>query len=230
MIRRFTSAPKPCSRVSAMTSSRSRLPSSPTRRPYRTPSKRARLDDASLGRDQVVGGQREVEGRAGDLADLRAHALQQRDGLGDAGEHALLVAVGVALAAELADDADRQAGQVALGAAAGALGEHRHRGVDAGGVQRVVAADRLVQQRGVEDRAGHRAGLVQARGEGDEAVAGDRAVGGLVPDQPGERGGLADRAAGVGADRPRAPGRRRPPPTSRRRSRPGSARGPRGCG
>jgi hypothetical protein len=33
MIRRFTSAPKPCSRVSDITSSALRVPSSPTRRP-----------------------------------------------------------------------------------------------------------------------------------------------------------------------------------------------------
>ena len=65
-----------------------------------------------------------------------------------------------------------------------------------------MPADRLVQQRGVEHRAGHRAGLVQARGERDQAVPRDRAVGGLVADQPGERRGLADRAAGVGADGP----------------------------
>jgi hypothetical protein len=48
-MRRCTSAPKPCARVSDMTSSRLRSPSSPTRRPYRTASKRARLLDASLG-------------------------------------------------------------------------------------------------------------------------------------------------------------------------------------
>ena len=50
MMRRLTSAPKPASRVSAMTSSTERLPSSPSRRPYRMPSKRARLLDASDGR------------------------------------------------------------------------------------------------------------------------------------------------------------------------------------
>ena len=49
MMRRLTSAPKPASRVSDMTSSSERSPSSPTRRPYRTLSKRARFDDASDG-------------------------------------------------------------------------------------------------------------------------------------------------------------------------------------
>ena len=50
MIRRFTSAPKPAPRVSDMTSSADAVPSSPTRRPYRMASKRARLDEHSLGR------------------------------------------------------------------------------------------------------------------------------------------------------------------------------------
>jgi len=49
MIRRFTSGPKPASRVSDMTSSRDFCPSSPTRSPNRTPSKRARFDEHSAG-------------------------------------------------------------------------------------------------------------------------------------------------------------------------------------
>ena len=49
MMRRFTSAPKPASRVSAITSSASLVPSSPVRSPYRIASKRARLDEHSLG-------------------------------------------------------------------------------------------------------------------------------------------------------------------------------------
>ena len=57
------------------------------------------------------------------------------------------------------------------------------------------------QQRGVGDVAGQRPALVERGGEGDHPVAGDRAVGGLEADDPAERGGLADRAAGVGADR-----------------------------
>ena len=50
MIRRFTSSPKPASRVSAITCSADRSPSSPTRRPYRIASNFARFDEASLGR------------------------------------------------------------------------------------------------------------------------------------------------------------------------------------
>ena len=87
-----------------------------------------------------------------------------------------------------------------------------------GGVA-LVAPDHVAQQqRGVGHVAGQRAGLVERRGEGDHPVARDRAVGGLEPDDPAQRGGLADRAAGVGADRPRR--RARPPP--RRPSRPTS--------
>ena len=61
----------------------------------------------------------------------------------------------------------------------------------------------LKQQRRVGDVARERAGLVERRGEGDHPVAADRAVGRLEADDPAQRGGLADRAAGVGADRPR---------------------------
>jgi hypothetical protein len=50
MIRRFTSAPKPAARVSAITSSALCSPSSSTRSPNRIASNFARLDDASLGR------------------------------------------------------------------------------------------------------------------------------------------------------------------------------------
>ena len=60
---------------------------------------------------------------------------------------------------------------------------------------------RRQQQRRVGDVAGQRPALVERRGEGDHPVARDRAVGGLQPDDPAERGRLADRAAGVGADR-----------------------------
>ena len=70
-------------------------------------------------------------------------------------------------------------------------------------------ADHVAQQ---QRRVGHvareRARLVQRRGEGDHPVARDRPVRRLEPDDPAQRGGLADRAAGVGADRPRREPRR----------------------
>ena len=80
------------------------------------------------------------------------------------------------------------------------------------------------QQRGVGDVAGERAGLVERRGEGDHPVAADRAVGRLEADDPAQRGGLADRAAGVGARAPTARGRRRPRRRCRRDEPPGHAR------
>ena len=49
MIRRLTSAPKPASRVAAITCSALWFPSSPTRSPNRMASNLARLEDTSLG-------------------------------------------------------------------------------------------------------------------------------------------------------------------------------------
>ena len=82
-------------------------------------------------RDQVVRGQRVLEVRAADLGDLRAERLEQLDRLGEPRHHARLVAV----AGELADDADPQPGDVAV---PGGLDDGRHRGVDRRGVHRVV--------------------------------------------------------------------------------------------
>ncbi len=136
------------------------------------------------------------EGRAGDLDDLGPGLDEQLDGLGEAGHHARLPA----LAGQLGDDADPDAGHVAGRALAGGLGERRPLLVDGRGVARVVPADDVVQHRGVEHRAGDRAGLVEAVGQRDEAVAGDPAVRRLDADRAGDGAGLADRAAGVGAD------------------------------
>ena len=73
------------------------------------------------------------------------------------------------------------------------------------------------------------AALVEARGEGDHAVARDAAVGGLEPGEVGQRRRLADRAAGVGA----GGGRREAGRDRRGRAARGAARarasGPRGC-
>ncbi len=58
-------------------------------------------------------------------------------------------------------------------------------------------------ERGVVDGLGERPDLVEARRERDQPVARDPPVGGLHPDDPAQRGGLADRAAGVRAERER---------------------------
>ena len=76
-----------------------------------------------------------------------------------------------------------------------------HRDVEAGGVRGIEAGDGLQDERGVFDRLRERADLVERRGEGDEAVAGNAAVGGFQADDAAMRGGLADGAAGVGAER-----------------------------
>ena len=57
-----------------------------------------------------------------------------------------------------------------------------------------------MQQRGVQHGPPERPGRVQAARERDHAVAGGAAVGRLGADDAADRGGLADRAAGVGAD------------------------------
>ena len=78
--------------------------------------------------------------------------------------------------------------------------------------------------------ARHRPDLVERRGVGDHAVAGDPAVGRLEADDAAVRRRLADRAAGVGAERAEALAARPPPPPSRPTSRPGRASCPTGCG
>ena len=70
-----------------------------------------------------------------------------------------------------------------------------------------MPADDLAHRRGVGDGRGERADLVERRAERDQAEARDRAVGGLHADHTAQRGGLADRAAGVGAERDRGEAR-----------------------
>ncbi len=62
-----------------------------------------------------------------------------------------------------------------------------------------MSGQQFVQDCGVGDVAAHRSDLVEARGHGDDAEARDRPVGWLDADGSGERGGLADGSAGVGA-------------------------------
>ena len=75
--------------------------------------------------------------------------------------------------------------------------------VDAGRVLRIEAGHGAQQQGAVLGGAGQRAALVEAGGVGDHAPARDPAVGGLDAGEVGQRGWLADRAAGVGAGRRR---------------------------
>ena len=104
-----------------------------------------------------------------------------------------------------------------------AASQFGHRQIERGRILRIEAGHRFEQDRAVADVAGHRPGLVEAGGEGDDAPARAAAVGRLDPGDPDEGGGLADRAAGVGAgDSGREPGRDR-----RRRAARASARGER---
>ena len=168
----------------------------PIRSPYRIAVEPGQVGGDLARRDQVVRGQRVLEVRAADLGDLRAERLEQLDRLGEPGHHPRLVAV----AGELADDADPQPGHVAVPRR---LDHGRHRGVDRRGVHRVVPGHGLVQQGGVEHGPAERPRRVQGRRERDDPVPGVAAVGRLHADDPAHRGRLADRAAGVRAERER---------------------------
>src|SRR6478752_2297744 len=96
MIRRFTSVPNP-------------VESSQVRRAF-------------AWRDEVVGGQRIVEVRAGHLQDRRAHAAQRRDGLLESGQDTRLVA----LTAEFLYHRDPYSGEVGPGPLACCRGDGRH--------------------------------------------------------------------------------------------------------
>ena len=71
-----------------------------------------------------------------------------------------------------------------------------------------MAGHRAQQDRAVAHRARERPGLIERGREGDDAPARAAAVGRLDADDAGERGRLADRAAGVGAGRAEAQLRR----------------------
>ena len=80
---------------------------------------------------------------------------------------------------------------------------HGLRELDRRRVAGVAAGDRPVEARAVADGLRDRADLVEARREGDDAVARDRAVGRAQADEAAERRGLLDRPARVGAEAPR---------------------------
>ena len=94
---------------------------------------------------------------------------------------------------QLGDDPDAEPGD--------ALGERstevRDRSVDARGIHAIPPGDGLEQHDRVRDGPRERPDLVERRGECDEAVAGHDPVGGLHPDDAGQRGGLTDRTPGV---------------------------------
>ena len=153
------------------------------------------------GRDDVVGGKRDLQRGQRDRAiDDRALPLEERDGLLERLSHAVLEAC----SEHLAGDADAQAFEATIEALA-VVGHGFGRG---GRVARIVPGDRLQQRGRVARIAGEGPDLLQRGSEGDDAVAADAAVGGLEPDDAGERGRLPDRAARVRAEGDRHASRR----------------------
>ena len=144
-------------------------------------------------RDDVVGADRVGAVRERNFDQLRSEFLQDfrrfAHGRRDLGVEPL--------SEELLHQADPHRLQRALGDFEIRL---RRRG-KAGRIARIVAGDDFHEERRVADVLGDRADLVERRGERDQTVAGDAAVGRLEPDHAAERGRLADGAAGVRAER-----------------------------
>ena len=63
-----------------------------------------------------------------------------------------------------------------------------------------MAGDHLVQQRRIQHRTRAGTGLIQTRGQSDQAVARATAVGGFYADRTRDSRRLPDGAAGIGAD------------------------------
>ena len=144
-------------------------------------------------RDQIVGGDAILCVRQLHIVDGRTSRLEHGKRflhtLGHFGIEALGIVLGHA--------ADPHAGQRLVEQ----VGVARHVDGQRGGVARIVTSDCFHDQGAVGGAAGHRADLVEARRERDQATAADAAVGRLESGDAAEAGRLTDRAAGVGADR-----------------------------
>ena len=95
------------------------------------------------------------------------------------------------------DDADAQSPDIA--------GQRRpvirDRAVGACRVLRIVAGNRLQQDRAILDRPRHRPGMIEGEGIGVDAGAADQTVSRFQADDAAQRRRAADRAAGIGAER-----------------------------
>src|SRR6185312_9734328 len=164
------------------------------------------------GHDHLAAGGKILQRRLADLADLCAEAAEEIGRRLDRRRH--LRIAGDICCVEMPDDADAQP--------AYALAEGRaviwHRLVGAGGVERVVSCDHLQHQRVVAHAARHRPDMVEREGEWKNAAPADATIGGLHPGNPALRGGIADRAAGVGAERCRKQPSRQPDAAAARRA------------
>ena len=133
------------------------------------------------------------QGRQTDIADLGAKSLKRAAHVFQRGRH-LRIGRHVGCV-EVPDKADTQPSDAAFQ-------RRRVKAVarrDAAWVKRIVAGDDAHHRGAVVDVAGEGPDVVEAGGEGDEAVAAHPAVGWLEADRPGERRRLADRAPRVGA-------------------------------
>ena len=216
MMRRFTSSPKPASRVARMTSSALGV-DAVGRRPAGRSASRRSGPGCSTPRSAGSGSRPPARARSAGRTPRRPRRRPRPAGRPTRwkrGEHAGLVA----LAAELGDDADPDAGQVTRRRPAGRPSTRSGSGssmqVESSGswppmISCSSAASSTVRVTGPawSRRVGQR----------DQAVARHPAVRRLHADRAGDRAGLADRAAGVGADRERRlerrdRGRAEPPP------------------
>ena len=219
MIRRLTSSPKPATRVAAfMAAVSGGVDPQPVAHAVVAGQVARRLGR----RDQVVGGEPVADGRDRHLVDLGPGAAR---------------ATSTAASSRASTSGSMPAGSSVMRPmrrpstpSLQRRPDGRGRLRDRRGVERVVPGDDLEEQRGVGDGGGERADLVEARGEGDQPVAADRAVGRLDADDAAQRRRLADRAAGVGAERQRreAGGHGGGAPARRAARAPGSGRA--GCG
>ena len=104
------------------------------------------------------------------------------------------IEIGGEILARQADDEALEVGQIA--------GRERERRLArGGGVERIVPAHDAEHRGGVGDVVAEDRDAVERRAEGDQPVAADPAVGRLDADDAAEAGGLAHRAAGLGAER-----------------------------
>ena len=213
MIRRLTSSPKPAARVARV----HRVGVGGLDAQAVAHAVVAGEVAARLGRgDQVVGGEAVARTPAPATSTIVAPAARSASNAASSRS----THVGVGAGGQVGDPPDAQALDAVRRARRRSDGLRLR---DRRRVHRVVAADDVEHERGVGARVvGERADLVEAAGERDEAVAADVAVRRLDPDDAAQRGGLADRAAGVAAERRRRRTRR----PRRRRCRRSTRRGP----
>ena len=159
------------------------------------------IETRQVGRDltrhnQVVRGQRIIEVRAVYLNNLRPLLAQLLDGSVIILHHAFLPAI----ALELLNQAYLDAGEIPLSTLP-CGGDHRcYRLIHGGRIEGIVAGDDLVQQRGIQDRAATGTSLIQGGCSSNKTIAGHGAVGWLNTHSIGQRGWLADGAAGIGTN------------------------------